>query len=366
MIGEDAFWPAASAGMYVTEFRRSAITESVGGLLARASSIRPSALSVNRQIWRFTRLVSAGHPPGSSEVSGWECRLTRRLIHRNAETRRWAVARSISRGDDHSFRIIAGFAIALFYLAVTAPFSYGAVRPPPRAFRHIKVALFGDSLSAQAGPFFAKAGYATGRALVRTLDQGGTAPCDWLNKMRGVAMEWHPEAVALEFVGDNFTPCMTGYAIGSDAWLAKYKADTEEAITIFEDAGARVFLVGAPAMFSPTLNASEILINDEYMEMAGASLDVTYVDAGAAVETPAGGFAWTLPCLADEPCQGPKFGYPAGVNVVRSPDGVHFCPNGKPAQRGRVKRCTVYMSGAVRFGEAMFAPIAQAFSLASK
>ena len=86
----------------------------------------------------------------------------------------------------------------------------------------------------------------------------------------------------------------------------------------------------------------------QYAQIAAADPEhVTYVDAGAAVEGPGGTFARTLPCLIGEPCTGPVVG---GVpsNVVRSPDGVHFCP----VTVVRVS-CPVYSSGAFRFADAM-------------
>jgi hypothetical protein len=43
----------------------------------------------------------------------------------------------------------------------------------------------------------------------------------------------------------------------------------------------------------------------------------------------------------------------SGSNVVRSPDGIHFCPVGKVTIRGRKDICDVYSSGAFRFAAAM-------------
>ena len=86
------------------------------------------------------------------------------------------------------------------------------------------------------------------------------------------------------------------------------------------------------------------------------------MDAGAAVEGPGGTFAWTLPCMATEPCTGPVVG---GVpsNTVRSPDGADFCPIpvvGPPAQAGS---CPVYSSGAFRYASAMASPVERRYHL---
>ena len=36
-------------------------------------------------------------------------------------------------------------------------------------------------------------------------------------------------------------------------------------------------------------------------------------------------------------------------NIVRAPDGVHFCPDGKTTLVGGFEECDVYSSGAFRF-----------------
>jgi hypothetical protein len=79
---------------------------------------------------------------------------------------------------------------------------------------------------------------------------------------------------------------------------------------------------------------------------------VTYVDAGTAVELPGHQYTDTLPCLDGEPCTGPVID---GVrsNVVRSPDGTHFCPTKTGNDSGIIGGCTVYSSGVYRYAKAM-------------
>ena len=90
--------------------------------------------------------------------------------------------------------------------------------------------------------------------------------------------------------------------------------------------------------------------NQVYASVATANVGVTYVDAGQAVMAN-GAFTWTLPCLSNEPCTGPS-----GTNVVRSPDGSHFCPTGQTTIEGYLAICNVYSSGAYRFAAAMLGP----------
>jgi len=236
--------------------------------------------------------------------------------------------------------------------------------PAPPDHGKTRIALFGDSLSTQAGSFFTTDAEEAGAAKVRTYASGGTAPCDWLAKMSAVARQWSPNAVALQFSGDAYTPCMAGLAIGTTPYLQKYTADTSQAIRIFTSVGARVYLIGAPPTDSAVLNGNITLLNSQYASLAANDpTAVTFVNAGLSLEDASGNFTWTLPCLSTEPCLGPQFGYPAGTNVVRAPDGVHFCPTGQSAVDGVVAACSVYMSGAMRFGAAMFAPIEADFAL---
>ena len=56
--------------------------------------------------------------------------------------------------------------------------------------------------------------------------------------------------------------------------------------------------------------------------------NLRYVDAGAAV-LDEGRWTETLSCLPSEPCVGGTDPLGRAVNVVRAPDGVHFCPVSK-------------------------------------
>jgi hypothetical protein len=214
------------------------------------------------------------------------------------------------------------------------------------------VDLFGDSLGYQAEPyldlFFAEAGNYT----VSNNTYGGTATCDWLSRMAAAAAE-HPQAAILIFSGNAFTPCMDGVALRSAEYYDLYTTYTEQAIGIFNAAGAHVFLVGTPIDQSSVAGWDRL--DDIYRQLAQADpLAVTYVDAGAAVESPSGGFTWQLPCMSIEPSCGPN-----GTNVVRAPDGAHFCPDGTPATAGVTGPCDEYSSGAFRFARVMVSAVTQ-------
>ncbi len=218
--------------------------------------------------------------------------------------------------------------------------------PPPGPPR---IVLYGDSLGMEAGPYFTNLANAAGAsALVQTY--GGLAVCDFLPTMASLAASWQPTAVVLEFSGDNFTPCMAGDPIGTPQYYQKYEADIQTAIDIFRPYGTEVFLIGLPFNAAALENQNVTNLNQLYSSLAAANVGVSFVDAGQAVMAN-GAFTWTLPCLPTEPCTGP-----AGTNVVRSPDGTHFCPTGQTTIEGDIAVCNVYSSGAYRFAAAMLNP----------
>ncbi len=223
----------------------------------------------------------------------------------------------------------------------------GSVAAPALAApTHETVELFGDSLGYQAEPYLDKFFANTGNYTVSNNTYGGTATCDWLSRMATGSAE-HPQAAVLVFSGNAFTPCMEGVALRSPKYFDLYTVYTEQAIRIFTAAGTHVFLVGTPIDQSSVAGWDHL--DDIYRRLAQANpLEVTYVDAGAAVESATGRFTTELPCLSIEPSCGAN-----GMNVVRSPDGIHFCPDGTPSTRGVTGPCDEYSPGAFRFALAM-------------
>jgi hypothetical protein len=234
--------------------------------------------------------------------------------------------------------------------APAAKLSGSATTPASVAPAHETVDLFGDSLGYQAEPyvdlFFAE----TGNYTVSNNTFGGTATCDWLSKMAAAAAE-HPQAAILVFSGNAFTPCMEGVTVRSPQYYDLYLTYTEQAVGIFAAVRAHVFLVGTPIDESSVQGWNHL--DDIYRQLAVSNpLAVTYVNAGAAVESPNGGFTWQLPCMRMEPSCGAN-----GTNIVRSPDGIHFCPDGTPATAGVTGPCDEYSPGAFRFALAILSAV---------
>ena len=216
------------------------------------------------------------------------------------------------------------------------PGSRGWQRPSSKTNR---IVLVGDSLAQEVTPFLQ---YLTpGKAFVPKF-WGGTAPCDWVNTDLEATRS---SVVVVTFTGNSLTPCMGDGAGGflvDQPLVDRYRQDIGTIIDHARQAGARVVLVGQPyrdARFDAQLEVDGI--NEIYRSYAATYPYVSFVDAGATVETPDGQYTDRLPCSSfDTDCASD------GTTVVRG-DGVHFCPH-----VGH-NPCDVWASGAFRFGLAI-------------
>jgi hypothetical protein len=227
--------------------------------------------------------------------------------------------------------------------------------------RSLRVALYGDSLSSQAHEFFVHAIRRAGITRVSTHTYGGTAICDWLSQMRSDAASLHPDAVVVQFSGNDLTACMRGTdgeQLQGAAYFDKYEADASQVLKIFAPDHTLVFFAGSPVSRSEqqTHNVGLLRLNAMYREISQFSAYGRYIDAGASVLLD-GHWTRTLPCLPNEPCTGGRDANGTPINVVRAPDGGHFCPSGPHPVRGVTARCQVWSSGAWRFGNAMARPV---------
>ena len=221
------------------------------------------------------------------------------------------------------------------------------------------VALYGDSLSWEARHLFAEElATRVPAASVLLHTQGGTAVCDWLDQMRTDAPALAGGVAVVQFSGNNFTPCTLGPWGGpltGDALVDRYRADVGTAIDVFHSVGATVLLAGAPIVDSE--------LDVMYADLAATHDSVEYGPAGEAVLDD-GRWTATLPCLPGEPCDGVIGVAGMPMNVVRDPDGIHFCPTGS-AGRGPDDDCPVWSSGAYRYALALAAPVVDLIGPAS-
>jgi hypothetical protein len=230
--------------------------------------------------------------------------------------------------------------------------------PPPGIKR---VVLYGDSLAQEAQIPFRNALAAAGINQVVTRTFGGTAICDWLPQMRADQARLHPDAVVIEFSGNALTPCMkdsAGRPLSGAAYFDKYGDDARTVLKIFAPNSPLVYFAGSPVnrQADKTHDPDAGRLNHLYATISSGQRNAQYIAADLAV-TDHGHWTETLPCLPEEPCTGGSDPEGNRVNIVRAPDGAHFCPGGAPAVRGVTDTCPVWSSGANRYGTAIAAPV---------
>jgi len=91
-------------------------------------------------------------------------------------------------------------------------------------------------------------------------------------------------------------------------------------------------------------------IVERYQVLADSQPRTTFVDGNHDI-APGGVYAPTQPCLWFETCG------LGGQNIVRSPDGLHFCPLGLADPQGLFGSCAVYSSGATRYAMTLAEPV---------
>jgi hypothetical protein len=247
----------------------------------------------------------------------------------------------------------------------SAPLPTDSVAGPIGPMTRPVVVLYGDSLAWEARHAFTESFAAHPGVEVHTRTFGGTAICDWLEHMAADATFLSPGIVVVEFSGNSFTACMhdvNGVPLTGAAVDERYAADAASVIATFTPIGARIVLAGAP--LSGPDSAAVGRLNDMYRELADDHDGVWYADAGSAVLAD-DGYTITLPCLSSEPCEGGYNSEGLAVNVVRSPDGVHFCPVSGDAVQGITDSCPVWSSGAHRYGRALAQPVLDSLAVSS-
>lgn len=252
-------------------------------------------------------------------------------------------------------------AIALAAIAV-AGFIYlrTSTEPAPR-----KVILYGDSLSVESGRYVHSALNRAGKVAFTNRAISGSAPCDWFDRAVKDAQS-NPDAVIIEAFGNNVSPCQltkAGFRPRSegDRYWYQYRQGFITLIRQFART-TKIFLTAPPAAYNDmSAHRSHKARMLRTMHRAAEKFsNVTVVDAGRAVERPAGQYIRVLPCRKVEPCSNdPK----PGSTYVRAEDGLHFCPPVLKATIESLKHCPVRASGAWRYGTAQAAPVIAALAL---
>lgn len=251
-----------------------------------------------------------------------------------------------------------------------------------------KVLMVGDSILFESKNVATWALTLSNKAEVRAFAVPGTALCAWFKDSGSPApvttdiatqvREWKPDAVVFQFWGNpnafGLSPCMGDLARGTDEYYARYRADAEAAM-YHVLRGALDAQIAMPKVYwvlqppDPALADAPRRIDEGYRALAdNPSWDtVRFADAGAAVSLAANGgdrYGYTrwLPCLPgwesveEKTCRATAYG---GLNIVRDgtdeQQGIHFCPfDGTVENDGE---CSVYSSGALRYGFGIANPI---------
>lgn len=230
---------------------------------------------------------------------------------------------------------------------LTSPTSAASAAPVAPAARP-RIAAFGDSLLGEASDhlrFFAGL-----RGVDATVDAvGGTALCDWTPQILRAVADPAVDAVVVAFSGNNLTPCAQ-HADGQPLRIAALGELYHFGATrIMYQARPDVPVLWVTAPTNPGPNPDGDAVRQATIDATSSWPNATVVDGGAHI-TPGGAFSSTQPCLFFEPCLGP-----GGTNVVRAPDGAHFCPTAKLFDP-KPGPCDVYSSGALRYALTMLGP----------
>lgn len=234
-----------------------------------------------------------------------------------------------------------------------------------------RVALYGDSLSWETAEHLGDQLRHGGRLALDNRSFPGVAVCDFLPQMRTDAADGTLWAAVLLFTGNAFTPCMadtSGAPLAGEAAWEKFATDLDEAIGVLTAAGARVYLPTLPVsrtqyaeLEAGTIDLTDSQrVNDVLVAAAANHAGVTVVPAADAVTGPSGAYVEALPCLPVEPCTGGLDADGVPVNVIRGPEGNHFCPGGYADYDALEGLCPTWDSGAFRYAAAIAGPIVEA------
>lgn len=227
-------------------------------------------------------------------------------------------------------RLVAAVAVALPLVAGLA-----ACQPAKPI-----VIVYGDSLawesSREIRDWAAARGY---EALVHT--RFGGAPCSLYDQMRQDRAR-KPRVVVLTFSGNTeyLAPC-----VGSGDYPESYRRQMQEVKRIWTGTGVPLQWVAVPRV--PVWPSEE---TQDAMRAEAQRLGMGVSDGGKYV-SPGRTWTWTQPCMRGEQCVGNRINpaVPAGRNIVRANDRVHFCPG--PGHG--FDPCSTYSSGSWRFARAL-------------
>jgi hypothetical protein len=272
------------------------------------------------------------------------------------------------RGVRRSAAIVSIAALGVIGVIVSVGSGPASVAAVPRA-HHTRdvtkpvVAVFGDSLITQALTNLTRD---LKNATVEQYSYPAVAACFYTGAggVEKYLQTHRPKVAILEFWGNDnrATPCMTSPK-ESFGYYAQYEADVKTLTTDFVKAGAHVFIIGTIPDATQVASGDPLWdhLNDVYRTIPSMFKKrlVSFVNVQPAVEEE-GHFTWYLPCLPAEPsCDDSVAGVtaapPSGDNIVRSKEGLHFCPRFPDTTNfwANFVKCDAYSSGSFRYARAI-------------
>jgi hypothetical protein len=185
-----------------------------------------------------------------------------------------------------------------------------------------RVLLIGDSLMGQAAPFVEEA--LGSDVNVRTEAVNGTGllsrdQYDWLDRLPDLIGDFGPDAVVVSFNGNCAPPVgidpSKPIECDSPEFFEQWREAAEQANEILASAGAKVFWVLPPPEAVPIAQTRAKGLGVVYTQLAAAHPEIGIVDGYKALADEKGNYLGTA--------EGP-----AGPEVLRAPDTVHFTEAG--------------------------------------
>lgn len=239
-------------------------------------------------------------------------------------------------GERRRGRARARLRVAGALLALVGSVGSLAACEPPRPRVHI----YGDSLAWEAAGWIRTWGQARGFDVVLHYRFGG-APCSFFDQMRADRRAGGAHAVVVSFTGN---PTFMSPCVAADT-AASHGRQIREVARIWAGSGTRVVWAATPRLPAQVSEDAQ-----DAMRAEARRQGIGVADAGRYV-TPGRAWAQVLPCMSGERCPGHQINpaVPAGSNIIRANDGVHFCPG-----EGRgFDACPYYSSGAWRYGRGL-------------
>lgn len=219
--------------------------------------------------------------------------------------------------------------------------------------------VFGDSLITQAA---AQLSADLPNFKIDQYSYPAQAACHFLGTVKWFLKSHKAHVAIIEFFGNDNkdTPCINKQPIESPGYYAQYKANVSTMVREFVRAGTHVFLIGvipdAVQVAAGDRHWDELNVIYSAIARSYTKKDVTFVNVQQVIESD-GRFTWYLPCLKGEKgCDASIPGIvtppPGGNNIVRSIEGLHFCPRYPATSNGLYNfiHCQTYASGTFRYG----------------